>query len=339
MDRGIGLPDWAASNSHQKGLEAVMGQPEYFPPEHTRPPAGPVTVVPSERSAALGRATDFTEDISSAAGLIWMDGSPQRLRDTLNRYPNLRWVQLPVAGVDAYHDVLREFGDKEVVFTSAKGSFAQPVAEHALMLVLALLRYLPERVRAATWGQPKGRSLYGATVVIVGAGGIALALTQLLAPFSVRVVSVRRKPVPMKGAVATVTPKDLRDVLPHADVVVVAAALTEETHHMFAAEEFRAMRDSAIFVNVGRGALVHTPDLVKALECGEIAAAGLDVVEPEPLPDESPLWTCDRCIITPHSADPAELVAPLLAERVTHNINALNKGDQLIGVVDTTAGY
>lgn len=339
MDRRNDLPAWAASGSRTKSMEAVMGQPECFPPEHARPPAGPVIVVPGNRSPALGRPADFTEDISRATGVIWMEGAPQHLGETLDRYPNLRWVQLPVAGVDAYHDVLRDFGAKGVLFTSAKGCFAQPVAEHALMLVLALLRYLPERVRAATWGQPKGRSLYGATVVIVGAGGIALALTELLAPFSVRVVSVRRKSVPMPGAVATVTPQDLRDVIPHADVVVLAAALTDETHHLFTADEFRAMRNSAIFVNVGRGALVNTPDLVEALESGDIAAAGLDVIEPEPFPDESPLWTCDRCIITPHSADPAELVAPLLTERVVHNIKALNNGGQFIGVVDTTAGY
>lgn len=316
-----------------------MGQPEYFPPEHLRPPAGPVVVVPSEKSATFGRPTDFTEDFSCATGVIWMDAAPLQLGNILDRYPNLRWVQLPSAGVDAYRDVLRDFGAKGVLFTSAKGCFAQPVAEHALMLVLALLRYLPERVRAATWGQPKGSSLYGATVVIVGAGGIALALTRLLAPFSVRVVSVRRKLIPMEGAVATVTTQDLHDVIPHADVVVVAAALTAETYHLFAADEFRAMRNSAIFVNVGRGALVNTPDLVESLKSGDIAAAGLDVVEPEPLPDESPLWTSDRCIITPHSADPAELCAPLLAERVMHNIKALNTGNSFIGVVDIDAGY
>src|SRR5438445_415747 len=83
--------------SDRKRLEAVMGQPEYFPPEYLRPPAGPVVVVPSEKSAALGRPTDFTEDFSCATGVIWMDAAPLQLGNGRGCYPNLRWVQLPSA--------------------------------------------------------------------------------------------------------------------------------------------------------------------------------------------------------------------------------------------------
>lgn len=321
-------------------LEAVMGQPEFFPPEHLRPPAGPVVVVPGHRSAALGlRAAGLTDDLSAATGLVWAEGAPERLWETLDEHPNIRWVQLPMSGVDSYSEVLRDFGAKGVLFTSAKGSFAQPVAEHALMLVLALLRHVPERVRTTTWGRPKGRTLYGANVVIVGAGGIAVALARLLAPFNVHVVVVRRKAATMEGATATVGVDELHDMLRNADVVVVAAALTEETRHLFTAAEFDAMRRAPVFVNVGRGAHVHTPDLVAALRSGRISAAGLDVTEPEPLPQDSPLWTDERCIITPHSADPAELCAPLLAERVACNVAALGSGEPMIGVVDVEAGY
>ncbi|UNB54454.1 D-isomer specific 2-hydroxyacid dehydrogenase family protein [Mycolicibacterium sp. YH-1] len=340
MNLPADLSAWVTSRSPETRMEAVMGQPEHFPPESMRPPAGPVAVIPHGRSAELGlRPADVTENLSSATGLVWREGPPDQLGRTLDAYPNIRWVQLPMSGVDSYQKVLRYHGPKGVLFTSAKGSFAQPVAEHALMLVLALLRFLPERIRTTTWGPPKGRTLYGANIVIVGAGGIAVALTRLLAPFSVQIVSVRRKATPMEGATATVTVEDLSRVLPDADVVIVAAALTEQTRHLFAAQAFAAMKNTAIFVNVGRGELVNTPDLISALESGRIAAAGLDVTEPEPLPSDSPLWRNDRCIITPHSGDPAELVAPLLAERILRNVEALHSGKEMIGVVDTDAGY
>jgi phosphoglycerate dehydrogenase-like enzyme len=229
--------------------------------------------------------------------------------------------------------------DQARAWTSAKGSYAKPVAEHALMLALAGLRVLPERIRAHSWGAPAGVSLYGARVTILGGGGITTELLGLLAPFRVEATVVRRQVEPVPGATRTVTTARLDDVLPGALVVFVALALTPETRRIIGAPQLAAMDDQAWLVNVARGPHVHTDALVTALRAGEIAGAGLDVTDPEPLPDGHPLWTAPNCIITPHTADTWEMIIPLLAARITANVVHFAAGEPLEGPVDPAAGY
>lgn len=330
------------TQTQRDALTAVLGQPEHELDESKRPLAGPVTVGPGRKewgeSIVREAGGQVTDDLTTATSLVWLGGTPSSLHAILAQHPNIRWVQLPMSGVDSFREVLRDFGSS-VIFTSAKGAFSQPVAEHALMLALALLRALPERLRAKTWGEPRGETLYGATVLIVGAGGIAVELARLTKPFSVNVIAVRRRDEPMPGAARTVTFDHLDDVLPEADVVVIAAALTKETYQLFTADQFQKMKSSAILINVARGTLLKTDDLVAALETGAIAGAGLDVTDPEPLPEDSPLWLSDRCVITPHSGDPAAMVAPLLRHRILENVDAfINKG-RFVGLVDPEKGY
>jgi phosphoglycerate dehydrogenase-like enzyme len=258
----------------------------------------------------------------------------------LEAHPGIGWVQLPFAGVDAFAGVIASEDRPGLVWTSAKGAYAQPVAEHALVLSLALLRVIPKRVRARTWAtEQEGRSLYGLDVVIVGAGGIARELMRLLEPFGVRVTIVRRSSEPVEGAARTVTADQLTSVLPSADLVVVAAALTGSTRHLFGPEEFAAMKPTAYLVNIARGGLVDTDALLDALRSGAVAGAGLDVTDPEPLPDGHPLWDEPRVLITPHQADTPEMTAPLLAERVRLNVQAFLGDGRFVGVVDPVAGY
>jgi phosphoglycerate dehydrogenase-like enzyme len=273
-------------------------------------------------------------------GIVWLSSTgADEFALALDSHPAVEWVQLPWAGVDAFADVLREHDRPRLVWSSAKGAYAQPVAEHALTLTLALLRDLPTRVRATSWGQKAGSSLYGLEVVIVGAGGIALELLRLLAPFGVTTTVVRRSEQPVPAADRTVMNDRLRDVLPTADVVIVAAALTDGTARMFSRAEFELMRDSAYIVNVARGALVDTEALLHAVTTGAIAGAALDVTDPEPLPAGHPLWSAPHVIITPHSADTPEMTAPLLAERVRHNVRAFLGSGDFAGRVDPAAGY
>ena len=111
------------------------------------------------------------------------------------------------------------------------------------------------------------------------------------------------------------------------------------TAKMFGASQFAAMKDTAVLVNIARGGLVDTDALVDALDSGSLWGAGLDVTDPEPLPEGHPLWTNDRALITPHQADTPDMVAPLLAERIRHNVRALEGDGEFIGVVDPAAGY
>ena len=262
------------------------------------------------------------------------------IEDTLAANPKISWVQLPYAGVETFLPVARKY--PHVTFTSAKGTYAPPVAEHALALTLALLRHLPERIRATSWGATFGSTLDGANVVIIGGGGIGEELVRLFSTWDTTITVVRRKSDPLEGADHTVTSDQLNEVLPAADVVVIAAAATPETQHMFGTEEFELMDDQAVLVNIARGSLVDTDALVTALAERKIRSAGLDVTDPEPLPDGHPLWTEPHCIITPHTADTPEMVIPLLDKRIVRNLDALAAGktpDTLEGLVDVDAGY
>ncbi|WP_349236208.1 D-isomer specific 2-hydroxyacid dehydrogenase family protein [Cryobacterium sp. BB307] len=274
-------------------------------------------------------------------GVVWLSNErAAEFAPILASHPGINWVQLPFAGVDAFHEALAvRHAERDIVWTSAKGAYAQPVAEHALALTLAALRGLPERARATEWGGKYGRSLYGLNVVIVGAGGTALELVRLLEPFDVRVTIVRRRAEPVAGVAATVTSKGLTEALHDADVLVLAAALSAETERLIGARELAKMKPEAVLVNIARGRMVDTDALISALRDGRLAGAGVDVTDPEPLPTGHPLWSAPNVIITPHSADTPEMVDPLLAERVAVNVRALLGHGPFVGAVDPASGY
>jgi len=270
--------------------------------------------------------------------LVWLDPSDvDGLATWLKQVPDARWVQLPFAGVERV--AAAGLLDDARIWTCAKGAYAEPVAEHALILALAGLRYLPVRVEARSWGIPAGTSLYDQEVTILGGGGIATSLLELLAPFRVRVTVIRRNPAPMKGAAKVVAVDALHDALPGALVVFLALALTPQTTGIIGAAELAAMGDGAWLVNVARGAHVVTADLVEALDSESIGGAALDVTDPEPLPDGHPLWGRQNCIITPHTADTIEMVVPLLAARIRTNVERLTADEPMVGLVDPAAGY
>ncbi|MDO9395523.1 MAG: D-isomer specific 2-hydroxyacid dehydrogenase family protein [Herbiconiux sp.] len=306
---------------------------------------GPIAVLPEADPvfvAAVEEAGGTVGPLDARTrGLIWLEQTgADALEPLLGEHPGLQWLQLPWAGVDPFIELLRRRARPDLVVTSAKGAFAPPVAEHALALTLALLRRLPERARATSWGAKGGRSLHGLHVLLIGAGGIALELMRLMQPFGVTVTVVRRRDEPVPGAARTVTSDRLDEVLPEADVVVIAAALTPSgTRRMFGTAQFRLLRPEAVLVNIARGALVDTDALVAALADGRLAGAALDVTDPEPLPDGHPLWSEPRALITPHTADTPEMTAPLLAARIRHNVRALHGSGEFAGIVDPEAGY
>ena len=282
-----------------------------------------------------GSVVDIAEEPEA---LVWLDAhDPVALADTLAAAGTVRWVQLPMAGIERVtgHGLL----DHDRVWTSAKGSYAEPVAEHALTLALAGLRHLHQRIGARSWGRPAGTSLFDQKVTILGGGGIAEALLGLLVPFRVEAIVVRRRPEPVPGASATLPPAALHEALGGALVVVLALALTPPTHRIIAGPELALMDERAWLVNVARGPHVDTDALVEALDSGSIGGAGLDVTDPEPLPDGHPLWERPNCIITPHTADTLEMVLPLLAERIRVNVERFGAGRPLVGLVDPDHGY
>ncbi|MFN3706737.1 NAD(P)-dependent oxidoreductase [Microcella sp.] len=312
------------------------------PPRPITP--GPIAVLPEAHAlfvTAVQRAGGEVAPLSAdTRGLLWLSaGRADELDQILTDYPSIEWVQLPWAGVDAFRDVLRAHADGPV-FTSAKGAYAEPVAEHALALAHATLREFAPKARAARWAQQRtGRSLYGLAVTIVGAGGIAAELLRLLAPWRCEVTVVRRSADPLPGATRTVPVAELDAVLPTTDVLILAAASTEGTRHLMDARRLALLPHNAVLVNIARGPLVDTDALTEALASGNLLGAGLDVTDPEPLPDDHPLFAEPRCLITSHSADTAEMTAPLLAGRVDENVRGFLAGTGLVGIVDPRAGY
>lgn len=273
-----------------------------------------------------------------ADALIWLPGgSIDGLRTVLAQAPGIRWIQLPFAGVEHYA-AAGVLADGRT-WTCAKGSFAEPVAEHALTLALAGLRLLPERIRATQWGDSAGTSLFDRPVTILGGGGIAAALIELLRPFRARITVVRRSPAPMAGAERVLGTEALHEALPAALVVFVALALTPETTGIISAPELALMDAGAWLVNVARGGHVDTDALVDALKRGDIGGAGLDVSDPEPLPPGHPLWDLPNCIITPHTADTWDMVFPALLDRIATNVARFAAEEPLEGLVSAEAGY
>ncbi|MCU1354449.1 MAG: hydroxyacid dehydrogenase [Acidimicrobiales bacterium] len=274
--------------------------------------------------------------IDEATALVWTSHEePGRLADVLATHADIDWVQLPWAGIEPYRHVL----DTNRRWTCAKGVYADPVAEHALALLLAGLRGLVDYARADRWGIEQGTNLLDANVTIVGGGGITESLLTLLAPFRAAVTVVRRSPRPMPGAVRVVGPDALHDVLPGAVGVVLALPAVPDTVGVIGAAELALMDSNAWLVNVARGVHVDTDALVAALDAGAIGGAALDVTDPEPLPADHPLWHNPRCVITPHTANTQAMARPLLASRVTDNVRRYAAGEPLVGVVDPELGY
>jgi phosphoglycerate dehydrogenase-like enzyme len=273
---------------------------------------------------------------SEADAIVWADvSSTDELSRIVTAAPNATWIQLPWAGVERFTDLL----DQDHTWTCGKGVYADPVAEIALTLGLAGLRNIHTYAAATSWSDQSGRTLLGARVTIVGGGGIAESLIRLLQPFDCHITVVRANVQHMEGVDDVVDADHLADALPGADLVVLALALTPDTEGLISADELSLMESHAWIVNVARGRHIVTDDLVAALRSGTIGGAGLEVTDPEPLPDDHPLWTLDNCIITPHTGTTHEMAVPLLVERVRENVHRFATGQQLLGVVDVRAGY
>ena len=274
--------------------------------------------------------------IAEASALMFADpAAAASFPEIIGAGPGVEWIQLPYAGIETFSHHL----DHDHTWTCGKGVYAPPVAEWIMTALLTAFRDIPRYVRASSWPKQDGKNLLGATLTILGGGGITESFMELIAPWGCEVTVVRRSADPFPGAARTLTTDRLDEALADADAVIVAWALTDETRGLLDAEAFATMRDDAWLCNVGRGGHVVTDDLVTALRDGEIAGAVLDVTDPEPLPDGHPLWGLENCLITPHVGNTPEMGLPLIADRVQVNVARWLAGDDLIGPVDVGAGY
>src|SRR5271167_2047086 len=267
-------------------------------------------------------------DVLVISGL-WRDG----LLDCAGK---LRFIQAIGAGTDQFP--LEDLAKRRIRLASARGANYRAVAEHAMALILALSRRLPEardnqakRVWRGMIGDPSQREdeLGGKTLLVVGLGQIGGRLAQLAKAFDMRVVGLRRDPAAGRGAADGVHAMgELKSLLPEADFVALTCPLTDETEKLLDADALSRMKPSAHLVNVARGRIVNEAALVEALAAGRIAGAGIDVTAEEPLAPNSPLWGMAHVLITPHTAGETRRYEDNVIEILRDNLARLWRGEQ-----------
>jgi phosphoglycerate dehydrogenase-like enzyme len=277
--------------------------------------------------------------------------------------PRLRWVQAPTASLEHY--LFPELTAHPCVLTNMRGLFSDVIADQVMGYVICFARNLHIYIlqaKAGRWAPVGGESarvaftsgpgtvndidrahghLADATLGIVGFGAIGREVARRASAFGMRILAVDPHPVDRPPKVAALWPVDsLPELLSQSDFVVVAAPHTPQTTGMFNRERFRQMKRSAYLINVGRGAIVVLADLVAALEAGEIAGAGLDVFETEPLPPDHALWRMpERVILTPHVAGYSPRIAGRHLEVLLDNVGRFVRGEPLRNVVDKDKWY
>jgi phosphoglycerate dehydrogenase-like enzyme len=263
----------------------------------------------------------------------------------LARCPELRWVHSATAGVERV--LTPSAARRGLLITNARGVFSRPIAEYVLMMMLAVVRRLPQLLelqRERTWQPLAAQEMRDVTVGIVGLGSIGKAVATLASAFGSRVIATRRQgPTDSAGPVSSVDrilPHDrLPELLAESDFVVLALPLTATTDRLMDAGRFAMMKPGAWLINVARGRLVDERALVRALRDGQIGGAVLDTILEEPLPATSPLWSTPNLIITPHTSWSSGRVLDRSIALFCENLERYRDGEPLINAVDPTVGY
>jgi phosphoglycerate dehydrogenase-like enzyme len=258
---------------------------------------------------------------------------------------SLKWVQQSSAGVEHLMKIT-ELVQSDIILTNMQRAYAPEIADQALGYLLAFTRGLAHFVRTQPSQEWRASGpgvvldeLMGKTLLVVGLGGIGSEIARRAAAFGMRVVATDPKVLERPLYVLELhKPSAFHSLLPRADVVASAVPLTNASRKMIGAEEFGIMKRGVILINVSRGGVVDTEALVSALDNKQVAAAGLDVTDPEPLPKGHPLWT-RNVIITPHSAGQSPGGERRRHEVLLENLRRFAAGEMLLNIVDKTVGY
>lgn len=263
---------------------------------------------------------------------------------TLERGQKLRWIQAGTAGVN--HLLAAGIGARDILLTNARGAHGTPIAEQTLALMFAFANRLPTLLAAQTTHSHVAKQviaekfeLAGQTLLVIGLGDIGGTLAEKAALLGMRVLGVRRTSEPYPGLDAQYTPDQLHTALPQADHVALCLPLTDATTAIVGEAELRAMKASAYIYNVGRGASIEASALLRALQEGWIAGAGLDCTDPEPLTTDSPLWDLPNVILAQHTSGSSPYNAQRITDIFLANLQRYRRGDPLQNLVDLAFGY
>ncbi len=256
----------------------------------------------------------------------------------------LRWIQSFSTGMDKF--LFPEIIERDSVqISNVAGLYASQGGEHAWALLLALTRQIPLAVHnkdRKLWQSEQVIELAGCTLGIIGMGGFGIEMGKRAQGYSMDVIAVdamsKEKPA-FVAELKVATRENLHDLLRRVDVVMTACPLTKETYHLIAQEELALMKPTAYLINVTRGGIIDEPALIKALRAGQIAGAGLDVCEKEPLPQDNPLWDAPNLILTPHRAGASQHRPRKIFEFFMQNLERYLRGEKPLKVIDKHRGF
>lgn len=270
-------------------------------------------------------SVSFVTDVEKTEAIEALITMPQIVKQMdLNDYPKLNWIQYLMAGYDGID--LGKFTERDIVFSNAQDIFSTSIAEDVFAKIFYFnrnIKYYIESMKVRKWEPIRLEpELTNAKVLILGAGSIGKELAKRFKAFDMYVMGYRRRFVETENFDEIIVDEEnLSTALQGADYVVLALPLTEKTMYFFDKEKFDMMKPSAIFINVARGKVVKQEDLYLALKTNKIRGAGLDVVDPEPLPKDNPLWKLDNVYITPHNASSSPYMKDRLYQMIVENLS------------------
>ena len=301
-------------------------------------PEAVATQFPDDRIIAI--TDEGRLGAAAEAEVAFSGNNPRRVRQLLDATPNLRWYHTVSAGVE--NMPLAEMGDRGIVLTNNSGSYDIQIAEHLMAFVFAASRRLHryrDHQRAREWKDEQQQELRDATIVVYGMGSIGGEIGRLASAIGMRVIGVRRRPGADAGVARVLAPERLADIVGEADYLAIAAPLTPATRGAISREIIARMKPSAWLMNIARGAIVDESALIEALREGRIAGAALDVFTTEPLPADSPLWSMDNVILTPHTSGDSPKAGERTLALFAENLRRYKAGEPLLNRVDFAAGY
>ena len=253
---------------------------------------------------------------------------------------SLKWVQLCSTGFS--DNITPAVLDGSVTLTNAPGIHTMPIAESVVTAMLDHAKRLKQRridQRDRNWTQLKCDELYHRTVLIIGLGNIGQRTAKLCKAFDMRVIGTKRRVEPVNNVDLVFPVDELKDHLGEADYVVVAAPLTPETRYMLKEPEFRAMKSTCYFINIGRGAVANENALIKALDENWISGAYLDALEVEPLPVDHPFWSMENVLLVPHDSHSSPYIGDRIVDIFCMNLERYVQGKPLSNICDPRKGY
>ncbi len=264
-------------------------------------------------------------------------GNPPMVSKHINAAKSVVWVQSTFAGIDALNEPMLR---KDYALTNVRDAYGEAMAEYVFSYILLIEKEMLANVeyqKQKIWQQRDVRVLRGKTICIIGAGSIGKCIAKIAKAFNMNTLGYRAENVPVEYFDEIFTGDDLKDCLPRADYIVSVLPRTKDTTDIINAKRISFMKQSAVFMNIGRGNAVNEPDLIQALKERRIAKAVLDVFKEEPLPKESPFWSMDNVYVTPHLS--GYVLSEKIFEIFAENYKRFLRGDELMYRVDFTKGY